>query len=115
MLKFSCRKRKTLINTKRMLPRWSILYSYCFPEQLINNCFGTWNFRRYYFARKEKPLELLYKIFFRKTCLFRRPSEIVEIDETVLCRRVIIRYPTTAYDESKDIICILGAIKERNN
>ncbi|KAG0434829.1 hypothetical protein DMUE_5011 [Dictyocoela muelleri] len=41
-------------------------------------------------------------------------DEIVEADETVLCRRGIIRYPTSTDDEKKDTVWILGAGEKFN-
>ncbi|KAG0436312.1 hypothetical protein DMUE_4284, partial [Dictyocoela muelleri] len=37
-------------------------------------------------------------------------DKVVEADETVICRRGVIRYPTSTDDETRDTVWIFGAL-----
>ncbi|KAG0437596.1 hypothetical protein DMUE_3600, partial [Dictyocoela muelleri] len=66
----------------------------------------------------KKRLRQIYKNHMeRDKTLIGGPGIIVEVDESVICRRGIIRYPTSTDDNIKDSIWIIGGIEntpERN-
>ncbi|KAG0434099.1 hypothetical protein DMUE_5301, partial [Dictyocoela muelleri] len=111
----TCRKRKALINTKLNFPTlvhiiYLLLARTSYKQLFWDHGISEATIRQI----KKRLIHCYYKYSSERPVYLGEPSEIVEIDETVLCRRGIIRYPTTADDELKDTIWILGAIEAKN-
>lgn len=67
-------------------------------------------------ASAKKKLRDIFKVINKEQfTLLGGLGKIVEIDETVLCRRGIIRYPTSTEDLCFDTVWILGIIDRNTN
>ncbi|KAF9761091.1 hypothetical protein NGRA_2863 [Nosema granulosis] len=65
-------------------------------------------------ASCKKPSRSVFMTLNTRNFVIEGPGIKVEVDETVLCRRVSIRTPTSADDNIKDILWILGVIDSVN-
>lgn len=107
----SCRKRFSIVSTNLGICSYiNIIYL------IITEC-SYKQLKRYHnltnktIFKIKKKLKEVFKIFMERHPIFLGgPGKIVEIDETVLSRRQIIKCPTSIEDDFKDTIWILGAI-----
>ncbi|KAG0441006.1 hypothetical protein DMUE_1364 [Dictyocoela muelleri] len=112
----TCRRRKSVINTKLPVNRLLFVF-YCL---LINlsysqiSCFVC-NISNATIASVRQRLRVIFiTINARHHILLGGLNSIVQVEETVISRRGIIRNPSYIDDETPDTIWILGAIDISN-
>ncbi|WUR04702.1 DDE-TNP-IS1595 domain-containing protein [Vairimorpha necatrix] len=65
-------------------------------------------------AKAKKRLRQIFKNRMSKSLIIGGPGKIVQVDESVICRRCKIRYPTSSDDSIPDVVWILGMVEADN-
>lgn len=110
-----CQKRYFLINTKLTLPKFILLTFLILADLNYEQLFILNGIADSTIARLKIKLDDIFeRILSERPLLIGGFSHIVEIDETVLSRRGIIRNPTSFDEIRSDTVWILGCI-DRND